>query len=161
MVRRSHGLLVLLVVLSMPVGASGASGVAGIAGAEGTAEAAGTAHVDALPEDATGLVVATGVVDYAIVKDGVPPTCAGEGPFAATFDPVTGRFNIVGSAIGCVPVFSLITGCETAGDGTVVCDKVVGEDTIHITLAPDGMLDYVWDGPGFHETIGGIMHRAP
>lgn len=104
-------------------------------------------------------VVAQGVVSYTIIKEGLPPTCSGSGPFTLTFNPVTDEVLVAGSATECVPIWSRISDCEQHSDGSVVCDKAVNQNRILITLAADGGFSYLWDAPSFYEEMQGQMTR--
>lgn len=100
-----------------------------------------------------------GDLDYSIIKDGVPPTCSGNGPFALTYDVASGRMTVSGAAIGCAPISSVVSGCQPMWDGTIHCElHQNGHDRV-ITLYDDGRFDYVWSAPDFYETMNGQLAR--
>ena len=108
-----------------------------------------------------GLVItAAGVVEYSIVKDGIPPTCSGEGPFQVTYEGGLRQVLVEGMAAGCVPIWALISNCRLEDGGVVRCDKTVSGNRINITLDHDGRFDYLWHAPTFHEEMHGTMVRV-
>jgi len=105
--------------------------------------------------------VAAGPVHHVLQEDvdGVWHDCEEDG--VATVTSLGTRVLVTNAGDQCTPGFSQITQCQGVGaDGTFRCVRNTPSDQINITLTPDGVFDFFWDGSDFVETMHGQLARA-